>query len=383
MEFGLTEAQKTLQSLVREFVAKECPPSVVNRWDEAGEYPTAIYQKMAALGLVGLVFPEEFGGSGGSILDMCILAEELGRAGYDLSAGLGLSIFCGLTLLRHGSDDQKHRFLPPLIAGDIRFSIAITEPDAGSDAANLKTLAQRDGNGYRVSGQKIFTTGAHLPGTIILTACRTNPSLPKHQGISILLIPNNADGVSVSRLRTMGRNITGTNIVYFNDVWVPEDNMLGPPDQGWPIILSGLQIERIYVSAAYVGAAQSAVDEALAYAKERRQFGRPIGEFQAIAHLLADMQTRVDAARLLVYRAAWLLSQGQPCDREISEAKLFCSETFVSVTGDAIQVLGGYGYTLDSSAQRHFRDARSTTITGGTSQVQRTIIARSMGLNVK
>lgn len=383
LDLFLNQEQLEFRTLLREFVAAECPPALVNEWEMSGEYPAGLYQELAQLGCFALPFPSEYGGMSGGPLDMCVLGEELGRAGFDIASGLGISVFCGLNLLHHGTSEQKERYLPPLLRGELRFSVAISEPESGSDAASLKTRAALTDGMFVVNGQKMFITGAHVPDTIIHVACRTDPDAPTHEGISVVLVPNDLPGVTVSPLRSMGRNIVQANAVFLDDVRVPSENLVGPLNGGWGVIRAGLQLERLFASAAYVGAAQSALDEALSYAKQRKQFGRAIGDFQAVAHLLAEMQTQLDAARALLYHAAWLKSHGYRCEREISEAKLFGSEMFGRVARDALQIMGGYGYMLESSIQRHLRDAVSTTITAGTSQVHRTIIARNLGLNVE
>jgi len=382
MDFALTDEQKAFRDSIREFVSHECPPHLVNEWENTATYPDEMYRKMAQLGYVGLVFPEEYGGSGASVVEMCILAEELGRAGYDFSAGLGIRIFCGLNIVHYGTQEQKADLLPRLVEGDLRFSTSITEPGSGSDAASLSTRASLQDGQFVVNGQKMYTTAAHVPETMLQLYCRTDPDAPRHRGISVLLIPNDARGLTVSRLAAMGRNMVGTNLLFLEDVTVPESALLGDLHGGWKVLMSSLKAERLFIAAAYVGAAQTVVDDALAHAKDRNQFGRPIGTFQVIAHMLADMQTKVDAMRLMVSKAAWMEANGMDCMREVAAAKLFGSEAFLSVAGDGMQIMGGSGYMIESSMQRHFRDARSATITGGTSQIQRTIIARSMGLDV-
>lgn len=384
MDFELNEVQQAFRDAIRAFVARELPQALVNQWENEATFPADAYKKMAQAGWTGVAIPTEFGGGGGDALDVCVLAEELGKVGYDFSAGFGLTIFSALNLVRHGSEEQKQRLLPPVLSGEQRFSICITEPESGSDAASLSTRAVSDGNGgYRLRGQKLWATGGHVPGTILMVACRTATRERRQDGISVFLVDNAAPNVTIERLPAMGRNMGGTNIVFLDDVPVSSADLMGPLDGGWDVIKSGLLLERLYVSAAYVGAAQTVVDETLQYAGEREQFGRPIGDFQVIAHMLADMQTAVDASRLLVYRAAWLLKENRPCLREVCEAKLLGSETFLEVAGKGMQILGGHGYMKEASMQRHFADARSTTITAGTSQIQRTLIARDLGVGSK
>ena len=282
-----------------------------------------------------------------------------------------------------GRAAQKARHLPPLIEGRAHFSVSLTEPGSGSDAAALTTRAARDGDDFVLSGQKLYCTGAHLRGSTVLLAARTSPEAPKRQGITVFLLDPTAPGVTLRRMRMLGRRIQGTNEIFLDGARVPAENILGTLDGGWAVLRSFLEVERTVAAIAYAGAAQAVVNLALSHAREREQFGRPIGSFQAIAHLLADMQTDVDATRLLAYRAAWLLAQGRPCLREVSIAKLHASETYVRVAGHGMQVMGGHGYTMECDMQRHFRSARLATIGAGTSQIQRDLIARTMGLEVR
>jgi alkylation response protein AidB-like acyl-CoA dehydrogenase len=372
--------QEDLRRYLREFISRECPVAEVNRWEREGIYPSDLFRQMGELGYLGLPFSESQGGTGGSAVELCILAEEVARPGFDIAAGLGVNLFSALNVAHRGTEEQVRKYIPSVISADLRFCIAMTEPEAGSDAASIRTRATAHDGGFRIDGQKIFTTGAHVPGTILVVACRSDPDAERHNGITVVLVPNDAPGVTVAPMPAMGRNMVSINSVFFDGVEVPDDNVVGEVNDGWSVLRSGLELERLFVSAGYAGAAQTVVDETIAYLNTREQFGRPIGQFQALAHTVADMQTAVDATRLLVYRAAELLSEGRECAREVSEAKLFGSEAFVKVARDALQLFGGHGYVEDSSIQRHLRDALSVTITAGTSQVQRNIIARALGV---
>jgi alkylation response protein AidB-like acyl-CoA dehydrogenase len=384
MDFAYTPEQVALQQAIREFAGRELRASYLNDCDAKGIYPETAFKAMAQLGWIGIPFPAELGGADGSVMDTIVLSEQLARsAGYDISAGFGLSIFCGLTVRRFGTAEQKASILATIINGDRRFSTCISEPDAGSDAFALKTRAVTVGQDLVISGQKMYCTGASLPGTVMQVACRTSGGLRKQDGISLVLVDASLPGIEVRPLPAMGRGIMGTNIVYLDEVRVGKDCIVGPEGQGWSVIRAGLNFERAYVSAAYVGAAQAVVDEALAYAAQRHQFGKPISSQQTIAHRLADMQTQVDAARLLVYQAACVLDEGeQDPTRFISQAKLFASEAFSAIARQGLQVLGGYGYITETSMQRHLRDACSTTITAGTSEIHRSIIARKLGIDI-
>ncbi|MBI5090243.1 MAG: acyl-CoA/acyl-ACP dehydrogenase, partial [Actinobacteria bacterium] len=369
MDFGLTEEQSELRDLVRTVMEREAPESYLRTLDEEHRYPYELYQTWVELGLFSLPFPAEYGGLDGSVLDFVLVAEEIGRKGYDLTGVYGVPIFNALNVLHFGSDAQKQRFIPGLLNGSRRMSIAMTEPDAGSDAGAMRTTAVRDGDAFVLNGEKVFASGAGVDDTTITVYCRTDPDAPNARALSCFLVDNDTPGLQINLIPTLGRHMLPTTQLVFTDVRVSADQLLGPLHGGWGVMLAGLQLERIVTSAAYVGNAQTVVDDALAYAKERQQFKRRIGDFQVIAHMLADMQTAVDAARLLTYRAAWTLDRGDDALLEISMAKLFGSEAFLRIANDGMQIMGGYGYSMAVSMQRHLRAARGATITAGTSQM--------------
>ncbi|MDY7032754.1 MAG: acyl-CoA dehydrogenase family protein [Thermodesulfobacteriota bacterium] len=381
MDFKFTEEQEILRKSVRNFVDKECPREYVRELDEKEEFPIELYKKMAELGWYGLPFPEEYGGSGCGAVDFVMVGEELCRYSYEIAAGYGVPIFNALTLLHHGSEEQKNHYIPKVINGEMMWSIALTEPNAGSDVASLVTSAVLDGNEFVINGQKVFITGADV-ANIMTMAVRTDKDLPRHKGISMILVDPKSPGIDIRIIKTLGRKIIHATELFLDDVKVPKENLVGELNGGWTVLMSGLELERLFACAGYVGNAQTVVDDAAEHAKQRVQFGRPIGTFQAIGHMLADMQTEVDAARLLTYRAAWMIDQGMPCMREVSMAKLFGSETLARLTNQGMQIMGGYGYSMEYDMQRYFRDARIITVSAGSSQMQRTIIARSMGLKV-
>ena len=258
----------------------------------------------------------------------------------------------------------------------------MSEPDAGSDVGAMRTSARRDGDHWIINGQKLWATGAAATNNVINVYVKTDSKAHYRQGLSLFLVDNTTPGVEMRKLDMLGRRCVGTYEIFFKDVRVSADRLVGAENKGWDCILSGLQVERITSSAGNVGAAQACVDLAIQYAKERSQFGRPIGTFQAIAHMLADMQTEVEAARTLMWRAAWMVAEGQDALREISMAKLFTSETYVKVANLGMQIFGGYGYNMEFDMQRHFRDARASTVSAGSSQMQRNIIAGLMGLKL-
>lgn len=377
-----TEDQEILRRSVHDFVEKECPREYIRKLDEAKEYPYEIYDKMVSLGWFGLPYPEEYGGSNCGAVEFLIVTEELARYAYDMAAVWGIPVLMGLNLLRNGNEEQKNYYIPRVINGKLRFSISITEPNAGSDAAAVSTEAIPDGDGYILNGQKVFSTGANLRDNVIHIVARTDKTAKKHQGLTIFLVDYRSPGLEIRRLNTLGRHIMGTNEIYIEDVRVPAKNILGELNKGWNVLLSQLELERLFACGLYIGNGRQAVADAIQYAKEREQFGQPIGSFQAIAHMLADMYTEIEAATLLTYRAATMIDEGIPCIKEVSMAKLFGSETLARVTNKGMQILGGYGFMMEYDMQRYFRDSRVATVTAGTSQIQRTIIARQLGLRV-
>jgi alkylation response protein AidB-like acyl-CoA dehydrogenase len=380
MDFGLSEEQTLLQETARRFVTEVCPPEIAKKWDDTAHYPEHLFRDFSRLGWTGLAFSEEVGGAGGGARELAILTEELGRASLDIAQCFCLTLQAGLVLQQFAPERLRSELLPAVIAGDARLSIAISEPDAGSDAASMRTFAEDRGDHFTVTGQKMWCTGAGLPGTKIVCYVRTDRDTPKHQGLSVLLLDPTTPGVELRKIETLARHILGTYEVYLDGVVVPKDALIGPLHGGWKVLLSGLSLERVLISGGYVGAAQATVEEALAYAKKREQFGRPIGEFQALTHALADLQTEVDAARLLVHRAAWMHDSGQDASTAGSMAKLKGSETYVAAARLGMQIMAGHGFAAESVMSFRYRESIVAPISGGTSQIQRNAIARSMGL---
>ena len=380
MDFSFSEEQILLRDSVRKLMERVATPDYVAKVDRERAYPHELFEAWTQAGLFGLPFSEDLGGSGGSVLDLTLVSEEIGRTSADLVMAYAGALFCGLTVARKGSDEQKRKWIPRLINGEIKFSIGISEPDAGSDVGAIRTLARKDGNDWVLNGQKVWQSGAGAKDNVICLYARTDTSAHYRQGMSLFLIENDRPGVSMRKLDMLGRYCMGTYEVTLEDVRVPEDQIIGGVNKGWDALLSGLQTERITVAACDVGSAQGVVDLALNYAKERKQFGRPIGNFQSIAHMLADMQTEVEAARSLMYRAAWMIDAGKNAMNEINMAKLFASEVYVKVANMGMQIYGGYGYSMEYPMQRHYRDSRIATVVAGTSQIMRNMIAGGMGL---
>jgi alkylation response protein AidB-like acyl-CoA dehydrogenase len=383
MDFTFSEEQTLLRDSVRKLMDRVATADYVRRLDREQAYPYELYDAWVEAGLFRLPFPEEYGGLGGSVIDMVIIAEEISRKSADFYMSFAGSMFCGLNILRKASEEQKRHWLPKLLSGEVRMAISISEPEAGSDVGAMRTTARRDGDHWIIDGQKLWSSGAGGRDAVINAYVKTDPKAHYRQGTSLFLVDNTTPGVELRKLDMLGRRCTGTYEIFFNGARVPDDRIIGGENRGWDCLMSGLQVERVCSAAGNCGAAQATVDLALAYAKERKQFGRPIGSFQAIAHMLADMQTEVEAARTLMWRAAWMVASGQDALKEISMAKLLSSETYAKVTNLGMQILGAYGYTMEFDMQRHFRDSRASTIAAGTSQMQRNLIANLMGLKVQ
>lgn len=374
----LTEEQTLWKEQVDRLMEKEIGREYIRTCDTNREYPYKGYEAIVKQDWLRLLIPEDHGGLGGTIFDYALLCEGLARYGFDFATAFMVSTFTAMNIVKFGSDAQKAKYLEPFMRGDIRFSISISEPQAGSDAASTRTRAIPDGDDFLLRGQKLWCSGAAAKDVVIAMLVRSDASSKKHLGLSLFLVPNDTPGLDIRKLPTMARRATGTTEIFVDDARVTRDQLLGTLGQGWAIITDHLELERIAVSAGYVGNAQQAVDDALRYAHERIQFDRPIFDFQVIRHMLADMQTKVDAARLLVYRAAELASRGIPCSREVSMGKLFASETLQEVTRCGMQILGGHSMLPESDMERYFREGMQSTIGAGTSQIQRTIIAKSM-----
>lgn len=380
MNFDYSEEQELLRDSVRKLMGRHVAKEEIRAWDDARRFPEEVYRAWVEAGLLQLPFPVEYGGLGGDVIDVALVVEEISKISADLCMAYSSAIFCGLNILRKGSDEQKEHWLPRIMDGKSKFLISISEPGAGSDVEAMKTFAVQDDDGYIVNGQKLWTTGAGLKDGVLSVYLKTDRTVSRREGLSLLLIDNDSPGVELRKLDMLGRRCVGTYEVFFSNVRVSADRLIGGKGGGWDCLMSGLQLERAISAASSCGGAQAIVDLASRYAQERIQFGQPIGAFQSIGHAIADMQTAVDAARMLMLRAVWLVSQGRDSLREITEAKLFASETYVKVAGQGVQIMGAYGLCNEYDMERHFRDARSATIAAGTSETLRNLIAKLLGL---
>lgn len=373
----LSEEQTMIRDMARAFAAEQLAPNA-GEWDQTHAFPADAIRQMGELGLLGMLVPEEWGGAGAGHVALALALEEVAAGDGSCSTIMSVhnSVAC-MPILKFGSEQQKERFLRPMARGELLGAFALTEPQAGSDAANLRTRASRDGDGYVLNGVKQFITSGKN-GQIAITFAVTDPSAGK-RGITAFIVPTDTPGYLVTRIEEkMGQRASDTAQITFEDMRLPAELRLGAEGEGYKIALSNLEGGRIGIASQSVGMARSAFEAALAYAKEREAFGKPIIEHQAVAFRLADMATEIDAARLLVLRAAALRDEGAPCLKEASMAKLFASEMAERVCSAAIQVLGGYGYVSDFPVERIFRDVRVSQIYEGTSDVQRIVISRAI-----
>jgi len=376
MLFDLSGDQREIQALAREFAESEIAPNA-GEWDRQHGFPRELIGKLADLGLLGVCIPEECGGAGADFLSYILVLEELSRA--DAGVGVTVAVHTSavtLPILTFGTDEQRSRFVPPLARGEAIGAFALTEAEAGSDAGSLRTAAEPNGDGWKISGAKQWITNGAFGGTVLLFA-RTDPDTPGPKGVSAFIL--DSDQVRVTREEEkLGLNSSSTVDLLIEGAEAGRDRLLHEEGKGFTVAMATLDGGRIGIAAQALGIAQAAYDVARAYALERRQFGKRIADFQAIQWKLADMATEIDAARLLVHRAAWLKQEGRPHTEEGAKAKLFASEMARRQTAEAIQVLGGYGYTKEFPAERYYRDAKITEIYEGTSEIQRLVIARSI-----
>ena len=377
MEFRLSEEHEMMRKMVREFAEKEVAPTAAER-DEKEEFDRALFDKMAELGLTGIPWPEEEGGVGADFLSYVIAVEELSRV--DASVGVTLSAHISLAswpIHKFGTPEQKERFLRPLAEGKKLGAYGLTEPGSGSDAAGMRTTAVRDGDSYVLNGSKIFITNGGEAEIYVVFAV-TDPE-KKHRGITAFIVEKGTPGFSFGKKeQKLGIRSSPTLEILFDNCRIPAENRLGDEGEGFKIAMMTLDGGRNGIAAQAVGIAQGALDAALAYAKEREQFGKPIAAQQAIQFKLADMATRIEASRLLTYQAAWLEGQGLPYGKASAMAKLFAGDTAMDATVEAVQIFGGYGYTREYPVERMMRDAKITQIYEGTNEIQRLVIARHL-----
>ena len=373
MLYELTEDQKMMQKVARDFAEKQVAPGAEER-DEHETFSRPLYDEMVGLGLSGICFPEQYGGADGDVLSYILSVEEISKADSGLGISLSATVsLCAWPIFAYGTEEQKKKYLIPLAEGNKMGAFGLTEPGAGTDAASQQTVAVRDGDNYIINGSKIFITNAGEAEVYIVFAMTDKSRGVK--GITAFILEKGMPGFTFGKKEhKMGIRSSQTMELIFQDVKVPVSQMLGKEGEGFKIAMSTLDGGRIGVAAQALGIAQAAFDAAVKYSKERVQFGKPIAANQAISFMIADMATKIDAARLLVYRAAAFKDAGKPFSKEAAMAKLFASDMAMEVTTDAVQILGGYGYIREYPTERYMRDAKITQIYEGTNQAQRLVI---------
>ncbi|AWI04206.1 acyl-CoA dehydrogenase [Clostridium drakei] len=374
MNFALTKEQELVRQMVREFAENEVKP-LAAEIDETGEYPIETVKKMAKYGIMGIPFSKEYGGAGGNVLSYALAVEEISKV--CASTGIILSVhtsLCASLIDKHGTEEQKKKYLTPLAKGEKIGAFGLTEPNAGTDAAGQQTIAVLEGDHYVINGQKIFITNSTHADTFVIFAMTDKSKGTK--GISGFIIEKGYEGFSIGKVeKKMGINGSPVAELIFEDMKVPVENMIGKEGKGFGIAMGTLDGGRIGIAAQALGIAEGAFNEAVAYMKQRKQFGKQLYKFQGLSWAVAEMKAKIEAARYLVYKAAWTKDSGLPYSVDAATAKLFAAETAMEVTTKAVQLLGGYGYTKDYPLERMMRDAKITEIYEGTSQVQKMVIS--------
>lgn len=379
MDFEFGEEHKMFREVIRSFAEKEIAP-LVEEAEAKEKFPLELFPQMGSLGYLCVRYPAKYGAAEMGKMAECIMVEETARicagiaAGLMIQSGLGTSLICD-----HGSEAQKQKYLVPAIKGQKIGAFALTEPNAGSDAAAIETKATKEKNGYLLNGVKTFITNGPI-ADFASVAAYTDKGKGPRAGVSVFMVEKGPPGFTARKLYKLGNRSAETGELTFDNCWIPRENLVGEEGKGFPYLMEGLAGGRISHSARSLGVAQAALEASLKYAKERVQFGQPIGKFQAISFKLARMAMELEAATWLAYHSAWLYDQGKKAMKEAAMAKLFASEMVLNVTSEACQINGGYGYMMDSPVQRYFRDARLYTITEGTSEIQQLVIARELGL---
>lgn len=381
MDLSFTREQENLRERTRAFVDREVPPEVARMLDERGEYPHDIMAKLAKEGFWGINVPEKYGGLGGGIMELMIFFEEISKNLPVLAWTSGNVLLYGNNILKvNGNKEQRKRFLPGLVNGEYLFCFALTEPDAGSDAANITTQAEPVNGSYRINGSKVFISGASV-AHISVTNTRTSPS--RYKGITSFLVDTAQKGYSATPIKKLGYRGSDTCEVYYRDVEVSKENILGGEEccnGGWKQMMRLLNGERLVLSACAIGISESVLGILVDHLKERQKISRIAGRYQAVEHRIADMASRLEAGRQLALRSAWMVTQKMECVKETSMTKLFCAETGKAITRLAMEVMGRFGYTMECDIQRFYRDIPILAIGGGTSQIQKNIISKIMGL---
>ena len=378
MDFQFNEEQRMWQDTLNTFMEKEVGREYTRAHDANREFPWEVFKKMGQQGWLGLLLPEEDGGVETDPVMFAIFCEAIAKYSLDTAACIMTSMFTATNISKHGTPEQKQKYLPPFLRGEKTFSISMTEPQSGSDAANARTKAVLEGNEWVLNGSKTFCSGAHLPGANIVMMVRTGED--RYKGLSLFVVPNDVKGLTITKLNTIVRRSLGTTQLYLDSVRLSRDHLIGEVGKGWTYIGEHLEHERLSLAASYIGNAKTALDDTIRYTKDRKAFGRSLSEFQVLKHRMAEDATYLEAAHLLTYSAAAKMARGERAIKEVSMAKVFTVDTLFKIAFNGMQALGGYAQLPEQDMERYFREAKHGMVGGGANEIQRSIIAKEMGL---
>ena len=378
MDFRFNDEQRMWNDTVQDFMVREVGQDYTLEHDLSREFPEDVYRKMADLGWLGLLVPEHLGGLNTDPIMFAIFCEAIGKYSLDTAACIMTSVFTVTNICRHGTPEQQERYVKPFLTGDQKLSISISEPQSGSDAAGGRSTARLDGDEWVLNGNKVWCSGAQLPGAVIAILART--SQERYDGFSMFLVPNDTPGLHIKKMQTLVRKSLGTNEFFMDEMRIPKTALLGEVGKGWRYIGEHLDLERLSIAASQVGNARTALDDTKRYLSERDAFGKKLSSYQVLKHRMADDETELAAARLMVYYAADKLARGEPANADVAKAKLFTAKTLFQISFNGMQALGGYAQLPEYHMERYFREAKHGMVGGGTNEILRSIIAKSMGL---
>lgn len=378
MDYRFDDEQQMWHDTLHAFMEKEVGREYTRAHDASREFPWEVYRKMGQQGWLGLLLPEADGGAAADPVMFAIFCEAIAKYSLDTAACIMTSMFTATNISSHGTPEQKQKYLPPFLRGERTFSISMTEPQSGSDAANARTKAVLDGGEWVLNGSKTFCSGAHLPGATIVMLARTGEE--RYKGLSLFLVPNDVKGLTITKLNTIVRRSLGTTQLYLDNVRLPKENLIGEVGEGWAYIGEHLEHERLSLAASYVGNARTALDDTIRYTKDRKAFGRSLSDFQVLKHRMSEDAINVEAARLLTYSAAAKMARGERAIKEVSMAKVFAVDALFKTAFNGMQALGGYAQLPEMDMERYFREAKHGMVGGGANEIQKSIIAKELGL---
>ena len=378
MDFQFNDEQRMWHDMLHTFMEKDVGREYTRQHDASREFPNEVYRKMAEHGWLGLLTPEEYGGMNCDPIMFAIFCEAIGKFSLDTAACIMTSMFTALNVIRHGTPEQKERYITPFLKGEAKFAISISEPHSGSDAAACRTKAVLEGDEWVLNGNKVWCSGAHLPGTTIVLLARTGEH--RYKGLSLFLIPNTHAGLIIKKMDTIVRRSLGTTEFFLDNLRIPKEYLLGEVGEGWRYIGEHLEHERLSIAASQVGNARTALDDTVRYTSDRVAFGKKLSEFQVLRHRMAENEIEISAARLMVYAAAAKMARGERAIKEVSMAKVFAADVLFKTAFNGMQALGGYAQLPEYDMERYFREAKHGMVGGGTREIQCGIIAKEMGL---